>query len=560
MASIILESSYQTSSSSVSNAEWTSKFAEPFLIEPGDMVSMKNIFLDSGKNDPDDVIFETDTQVNMTFGYYVVDTDNIDKQAYDPGGAPAWPNKTYDTFIPYTVDVGPAIYGDIQRLYFRNLARPTGPYPWLGDVANFEYIDINGILQKWNFELDYNFNIEGATGLFYWNINPNKIGVLVSSFKMLNTLDEMNFNNAQTGPLYPKGGAVATLFTGDIQFTIPKGSYNSVNLAKYITDKMNNRGQLVDGNAFVSGNQFLRRTDERQLLFARVSTDNVVYNPTVPDVNNFWLYQAGEVYQIGSSQNSLQYNLDAQRNIFSLNYLHTPYQDDEGNNVLLDAIDHAGGFWTVNQASGVFLLSVSPSNLWENILGFDLTKLLVNPSVVGNTSIIRRSMLQLGQTITGEYAGLQSMLRFPTPADPFTMKLYPPTNAHGAPQVIPTLSSNTYSIDANDLNSNGSSGYYLIEISGLKQKYIYDDQVKFGINGIVSKQYNASSLIVGFDDSAVPFVNNTNIPILLNSVTVRILDPLTKLPADDLGDNNTLLLQIFKNGDTSLIEKRKNKK
>ena len=60
MSVITLESS-RSISNSKSNSEWTSDYANTYLIEDGDVFSMKNAFIDSGKTDEEDIILDADT-------------------------------------------------------------------------------------------------------------------------------------------------------------------------------------------------------------------------------------------------------------------------------------------------------------------------------------------------------------------------------------------------------------------------------------------------------------------------------------------------------------------
>jgi hypothetical protein len=104
-------------------------------------------------------------------------------------------------------------------------------------------------------------------------------------------------------------------------------------------------------------------------------------------------------------------------------------------------------------------------------------------------------------------------------------------------------SDTTNQILANELSRDPGAGFYLISISGISQRYLYDDKLDLAISGIVSKQYNASDLIVGFGDSSITYVHQ-GMPKKLSNIRIRILDPKTKQVATDLGPNNTVLLQI----------------
>jgi hypothetical protein len=294
----------------------------------------------------------------------------------------------------------------------------------------------------------------------------------------------------------------------------------------------------------------LRRSDEEGLIkFLYPSSGTIdpgtgnLPDPILPETcTNDQMFQYSDPFWFGSTQNSLQYNLDNERDIFSFNYLHTPMKDVHGNLITLDIYDTGLNTWfTINKNGGVFLIGAEPQSFWRDKLGFDLDKIIVKPETVAtanNCQIIRTNMLIDGLTVTGQYLNLDGLTQLPQGQNLFTTEI-----VINSPN--PVLSNSTYSINANNINSNLSSGAYLIEVSGIPQTYMYGEDTNPNISGVVSKQYNASSLIVGFSDSSINYEHQGH-PITLQSFNIRILDIITKEPAE-LGPNSSIIFNLFKN-------------
>ena len=110
-------------------------------------------------------------------------------------------------------------------------------------------------------------------------------------------------------------------------------------------------------------------------------------------------------------------------------------------------------------------------------------------------------------------------------------------------------------INTDDLPTNGvlgqtplviGAGFYLVEILSLnlaQSNFIGGEENRGNISAIVSTQYNSNDSITGFADSGVPYIHR-GAPALIASANVRILDPDTKDVPPNLGNRNTVFLQL----------------
>jgi hypothetical protein len=95
---------------------------------------------------------------------------------------------------------------------------------------------------------------------------------------------------------------------------------------------------------------------------------------------------------------------------------------------------------------------------------------------------------------------------------------------------------------------NTDGGFFLIEVlSAFRRQgsYIDNRESRPQITAVVSSQYDSNNSITGYSDSGVPFVHH-GASYIISDCTVRILNPLTKQPATNLGENNCIWIQVDK--------------
>lgn len=511
------------------NSIYECQLKAPVVVEDGDQLIMRNAFVDVQQASGSDVVVENDTTLSLTFGYYEVNYDFTDKtrEPYGPEGVA--------DFKYYVLYQNTGDSQTLSGLSWDCSAIDLVNFP-LNYFANISYTTKDGIVHTKN---QIFISINPSTG----NANPctatidNIDDVVVGSVVLLNKNDEEFISNYLTfnGGVY--SGAPTelgtTLATGTKQILIEKGNYDSVSLAKKITDGMSYLTPW-DGSKSKSSsdNPFIIQTTALNILYevGELPSTQMGYSYDVP-------------YWIGATQASLVYGQDG-RQIFAFEYLHTPFLDNS-NEVVMIGKDLNNGLWIVPQPTGIFLIDVQPASFWEQ-LGFDLSTsgngILCNlkyPSPPDPTiPPIVPSAAELERVITKAYTGIQDVLL---------------GDASGKRKVAQPASnpfyldvSTTLMLEANDRDLD-ETGHYLVEITfeATGQTYVYNTGSLSHIFGILSKQYISDGFITGFEDSGIPYTHQ-GLAFQLQSFRVRILDPTTKEPVNTLGQNTSLYLELVK--------------
>lgn len=530
--SIILELSTYTADKIDGNSVWTSSFRHPFMIEDGDIVQLKNCFLDSQKSVNSQIILNEDKTITFTFGYYDISWNDTDKIKTNLSKVP---DPTFKPHVAYQERKGAAPdVGMISRLYWELDANPTS---YDNKVATFEYEDKDGQPSTWDFTLKDSEKVASGTGQpgeYYFPVPIDLTARNVKKSTLVLTNPTTFFQcTFQRATYIDEPGSDLSLMTGNRQITIPKGSYSYEGIAKSITDALDMRNQTFGGALIDSGNELIRRTDQDAAYYIGFYETDVALDAN----ENSYYYGVNKddtldqiPYWYGSSQNAIEFT---DRNVFAITYIHTPLVDQGGNQEVRQIEYPTGGggkIYMVNKDSGIFLLDLQPKSFFTDVLGFDPTNIIVNTTRDTKGRVLVSSA-EIEAKTTSNYVALGTIV----------------TNGRRVGNTkSETQAPNTNMLLGNELYQNfEGSGFYLLEITGLKQDYYYKENMNIHINGIVSEQYNASSRIVGFSDSAIMYQHH-GAPMILNSLNVRILDPQTKQPSEDLGINNTIILELVK--------------
>ena len=203
-------------------------------------------------------------------------------------------------------------------------------------------------------------------------------------------------------------------------------------------------------------------------------------------------------------------------------------------------------FHQINAATGIIINDMEPKAFWQDILG--LYNNVVEPIQSGTDD--------LGQAMSYvPYDILRS--KVPTESSPLNGFSVLNTRIHqsgtgqeGIPSVAKPLYVDTASIPTNAVLGETplviGAGFYLVEILSLnlsQSNFIDNNENRGNISAIVSTQYNANDSITGFADSGIPYIHR-GAPAMIASANVRILDPDTKKVPLNLGNRNTVFLQL----------------
>ena len=360
-------------------------------------------------------------------------------------------------------------------------------------------------------------------------------------------------------------------------FTLDEGNYAPTDIAKVITDKLivaktvptgSNSAQFTftdDEDSvttiFPTLSPYLTHIEQLKVehgnygsiagqaaqQFVREDGKSIMsINDNVADPNTG--FSTNSLF-VGCSELSLQFNLDTQKFVFT--QIHQPIFATIGGNTVIanQLIVHKDGGGNVTKRSYVgssggicfaSLASNSASFLLED-LGFS-GDLFVAPEKGENATtftnggqVLSTSKLVLidGVNVSSSITGVDTIV------DKSKFQVLPPDNA-----VEMVASINSFNIFAE--NTTGSvhlkDGYFLIEIDGIPNTKILNNDSP-SIQAIVSRYYATADFVIMEDYAgSIPYVHNSDVPLILSSVRVRILDALGQ-QLNQLGPNNTVFLE-----------------
>lgn len=368
----------------------------------------------------------------------------------------------------------------------------------------------------------------------------------------------------------PIGGSlIPQLDVRKLGITIPAGRYDPVSLAVKMTQLISDSGgvkpQSVGAQVYTPVNPLLARTDDpsnEDWLFRLNNFDQTVLkeNITFTDANTYTYFDTSinqsVSYAVGASEFAMEYGQQGQ--IFSIAYMHMPISNPAEPGQQNIALYYTGSqgtadlkYFPIRSASGIAFHDLQPRSFWQDQLGLYNKLRIPLMRDLNGTLFYDRSML-----ITNVTSGFEGLSTFLLPAVPI-----PNTNPikYNDPRkmIIPLKDNPTYfditgqsrAILGETITINQSGGYYLIECLGAFRRlggYIDSRENRHPIAAIVSTQFDSGNCVTAFADSGIPFIHSGS-PYLITDVTVRILDPVTKEPVTNLGQNNCIWLEINRN-------------
>jgi hypothetical protein len=546
------------------NGDYESIVQEKILIEEGDSVVMKSVFIDTQAssnqkiNVPDDLTLTfqwinylqwskgTGTFINAGLEFNPVDGS--------PYNYVTPSNQEYSEMKMISGDT--ADFDFITQLVFNTTTYKAGgqskPFDLTITYTNEKDVVTNKILSIPAYQNQLTPHTYGITilykraeGLKFSPSDLTQFGVVLDT-----KIFEVPADHIVGSPeLYTKN------------LTLEKGAYSPVDLCNAINKGLTEQVSISDGDYSLYGNQFLQvkprggnymvAIGQNQLLRGGAAN---VFEPFLTPPNGT---PAGERLLVGADQIELSFSDSTQK--FLWNQIHMSVYDDTGapvNSYNPDGVvlKKAGGiFWThlgAKDSNGNYF------DFWSNLLGFDLTKLYPQESLNLIKGIYWRPAnanrdiaapaynLQAGQNITEGLSTIGALV--PTSKDaqtaaggyfnPLTGVVENPTN--GKNTAIEAATST--------LQAAQRFGYFLIEVNAkFLGKFVQKDQMKNNIRAIVGRYYELNSYTSGSQGDSLLYTH-IGTPMYLESFKCRILDSDQNL-APNLGPDNTIFLQIVKN-------------
>lgn len=353
------------------------------------------------------------------------------------------------------------------------------------------------------------------------------------------------------------------LFTTDIKFTIPAGSYEPDAIATLLTEGLYNArsttatGDITSGDAdragvFISPKQFPGSKVPKARLavianYSQGATSDVVQyaassNPTAKSM-------------VGAAVVEVSFN----QGKFEFAQLHSSPKSKSGtgSNITYTkpavlTITASSGTTSLTATSGVFFTNLQPASFWD-ALGFSQQtcqdRVYFNYDTFKGLNNLLKKQDYLNIRTTGQLNVFEDLI---ADTQPSTLKIID-NNA-----LVAHDSSATRKIRGDEYISE-TNGYYLLEMETNIQTEYFNQVKRLGSTvAVISKQYNSADYITAYGDSAVPYVH-IGAPSLLSSINLKIIDPDTKEVAKGLGGRSTVFVEVIK-GNTPPPQKSKDAK
>ena len=343
------------------------------------------------------------------------------------------------------------------------------------------------------------------------------------------------------------------LFTTDIKFTIPAGSYSPDAIATLLTE-----GLYSTRSTTMTGDQSSTDADK-----AGVFIDPTYFTAVVPHAR--LVYPVHPSTAVGFNTDfRVNYHADATAHVlvgaevvqvsfnqgkFEFAQLHTSPKSKSGAGTAASPATYVkpavlsmtgtGGSSSLTAISGVCFTNLQPASFWD-ALGFSQSmcqeRLYFNEADYSALGSFPARQSYFESRTTGQLNVNQDVT---DDTQATTMRTLSDTD------VITNDSSATRKLRGDEYISE-TNGYYLLEMETNFQTEYYDQQKRLGSTvAVISKQYNSADYITAYGDSAVPYVH-VGVPSLLSSITLKIIDPDTKVIAKGLGGRSTVFVEVIR--------------
>lgn len=569
-------------------ASWTNKLAKPLTVNQGDALIVNQCFVDCTLIDANTIFIEN--SVNLTFQYvYWTQNHGVNMFFWDYDED----NKKYDYYntlpdgLPYILVPLESSFDNINNPKIKNhpligsksIFIPNGIYEKqaLTELINRQ---LQGVKEPPNYtrqqnyftsgyvypQWDANGNVQGFTE----PLNPPPLNNTITSSMIPLYVYEWN----QEGNMPPNGDIVGMCYLD--------GEGNKF-LRCYFSPMTDNISQYNYNNNNPNILQNITR-----------ASSTIIGQTTLKNSDNtestFNLYDGG---MIGASEFSLEFATSGENTgKFIFSYLHSPILNNDNevvgtyNQNIEDGqpiLDTRMVF--LNAYSGIMFVNIYQDNnnnfgvippLLEQ-MGFTIDDLIAVDSI---TALFKQSNLftkgSIPQSLsvlvsytdflkytTRNYFNLNALFKNTSlpisgsGSTTYTMNNY--SLVFNSPNNIHTFtdSTSTEALNASNvaISSKYNTGHYLVELSGYgnSNEFLNNEKLLF-VKGIVGNYMYSESFAMTLGPSSMNYIHNSPIPLTLTQIDVRILNPVTKNPDVNLGNNSSIYLQVIKEGSPPPIE------
>jgi len=559
------------------NGAYETEFEEVIMNE-GDMLTMKSCYLDTAESSAGKITIKPDeTNFSVSFYHYIMNWSTAFKE-YNETQQQSTPQPDGKNY--FLCDSKNITGGNTKRLETITLTEMdnTGVEYWGNAGVVFEYVDATQPdLTKFSFftltmdkirkdpsgkityttsSVDKNGHNLGLGFLYNGLLTPrisrtkNNIGDLQGSGHYINC------ENIVVSGRSEDNGSTRTPHQFTFDFVIPQGAYDPAELARVITDKcslLRIDDSLMDDYPFRT--PFLTSTRQFDIDFPQPANETFYVGE---DGEDYYRYtdQDDNDFLSGTSEFGLKY--DEGQDKFQFETLNNPYYVN--GQPSLQGISTGGvnvKTFLVNKNCGIAFSSLSPPSVWYKKMGFSPSICVSYAShkknfggVVQNQVLPIFKGLEEGVSMTGTYKGLDTAV-YKTggtpaggPANPHGERAF--TSAQITATATTSLNQNIIYAEYQVAQIKYDYAYYMIEIDLGIQQHLVSNQYKSNkIQSVIGRFYSKDSFTNAYNEGSIPYIHRGK-PLLITKARVRVLNDDGD-PADDIGDNNTIFLELVKN-------------
>ena len=554
---------------------------QPVILEKGDSLAVQKGFLDTIASSNGKIQVNGDE--NFKISYY------LGVQAFEPqgkifNGQKASTNAAYpidnQLYFPCEENAATQHYNAVNCQSITFTGKSDQSYRGKGVNYTLEYRDENNNPMANDFRID-NFtrptpsitmpiNKIGQAGTFVISKWGGISGIAAKSHCTNYKVNEVAWN--------PTGGNTLTPITFNYTFNLPAAEYEAGHLCELLTEEMTNLdNQVTTGSDRAVQNAFCKSTDQINALaktftnqgqtrYTNQQGTDVLQFPNTQTfdaeiVPGYGTAADPDVYQnlIGTDQFSFSFDAgntnkvmleQNHSNIFSQGSGGTPgavNETEDGDHITKSVpVKYGGaldfGYNIATRGGAVLIKSLFPSDFWYDKLGLDAS---ICVSAEPTTS-----------TTKGGYSGLNKFAITGQNGDPITDGINV-TNSFVSTDAAVKKNSQYYIAEAkkdinaasvanikiygkNSLNQiTAEQAYFLISIDGFTSNLIGEERLSSSIKSVVSRFYQLESY-TSFDSTQDPYIHDGDIPLVISSFKVRILDPYYQ-PCN-VGQDNSIFL------------------
>ena len=297
----MIQSARFNSTDTASNSEWVTNLKVPTILNQGDSITVSQAYIDSRLNNSGNIVIETDTELSLTYYFYVMfPCDGASQSVTTPEGGRSVPTQNLGPALTNeNADLAPINY----TLLVGNLTSPQMEiYQSTTNPPN--YTDNNGKSQPpWQ---NLNDLADSPPDVITATINQSFAAempmLLVSNTKNINT---------------------SVPYTKTWTYTLPAGSYNPTELAQLLTKKMAQIQPQKNQNTFTPAQQFGSDTVGSNLNAFLTKGQQIVPSEQFIDLTNYPPFE-DQVPQV----QGLKYSSNTPGAILETNYVAANFLTD----------------------------------------------------------------------------------------------------------------------------------------------------------------------------------------------------------------------------------------